>query len=146
MVTFARGDGGQGGSTREQAGVHAIPARTPDLVADFTTSPQAGLLYRLAGDLNPLHADPKVAAVAGYDAPILHGLCTFGVACHRLVDAACGGDASRVRSLSCRFTAPVYPGETIRTALWLDGPVVSFRSSIPARGVTVLDHGRAEVT
>jgi acyl dehydratase len=145
MVTFARGDGGHGGSTTEQPALHKIPQRLPDLTSDFATSPQAGLMYRLAGDLNPGHADPRVAAAAGFNAPILHGLCTLGVACHRIVDAVCDGDPGVLRSLSCRFTSPVYPGETIRTEMWVDADVVSYRASIPARGVTVLDHGRADI-
>lgn len=146
MATFARGDGGRGGSSTEVAAVHGIPRRDPDIVADFQTSPQAGLLYRLAGDYNPLHAAPSIAAEAGYRAPILHGLCTLGVACHRIVERMCDGDPARMRSLSCRFTAPVYPGEMIRTEIWRDGESVSFRAAIPARGTVVLDHGRSDIS
>ncbi len=145
MLTFARGDGGRGGSTTQQPVTHQVPARSPDLVRDFTTSPQAGLLYRLAGDLNPGHADPQVAAAAGFRAPILHGLCTFGVAGYGLVEGACDGNPLALRSLSCRFTSPVYPGETIRTEMWVDASVVSYRASIPARSVVVIDHGRADI-
>ncbi len=146
MVTFARGNGGEGGSARSLPAVHALPVGHPDAVADFSMSPQAGLLYRLAGDLNPAHADPRIAAEGGFAAPILHGLCTYGVACHRLVELVCGGQPDRLRSLSCRFTSPVYPGETLRTEVWNDGGAVSFRVSVPARGAVVLEHGRAELS
>jgi acyl dehydratase len=144
-VIFARGDGGRGGSHAEQPVPHEIPDRTPDATMDFGTSPQAALIYRLSADLNPLHADPDVAATAGFKQPISHGLCTYGVAGHRLIEMVCGGDPGRMRSLSCRFSAPAYPGETIRTEAWVDGSVVSFRATIPARGVTVLSNGRADL-
>lgn len=145
MSTFARGNGGEGGSHTEQPVPHAIPERAPDVVADFTTSPQTALIYRLSADLNPLHADPEVAAIAGFKQPISHGLCTYGVAGHRLIEMVCGGNPARMKSLSCRFTSPCYPGETIRTEAWVDGDVVSFRSTVPARGVTVLNNGRADI-
>lgn len=145
MVTFARGDGGRGGSHSEQPVPHPIPQRKPDLVADFTSSPQSALIYRLSADLNPLHADPDVAAIAGYKQPISHGLGTYGVACHRLVEMVCGGDPDRMKSLDCRFSAPAYPGETLRTEAWVEGDVVSYRTTVPARGVTVLNNGRAEI-
>ncbi len=145
MITFARGDGGHGGSHTEQPVPHPMPTRAPDVVSDFTPSPQTALIYRLAADLNPLHADPEVAAIAGYKQPISHGLCTYGVAGHRLIEMVCGGNPSRMKSLSCRFSAPAYPGETIRTEAWVDGGVVSFRSTIQARDVTVLNNGRADI-
>lgn len=146
MVTFARGDGGYGGSHTNYPTPHPIPERAPDIVMDFTTSAQCALIYRLSADLNPLHADPDVAAVAKYKQPISHGLCTYGVAGHRLIEMVCGGDPNRMRSLDCRFSSPAYPGETIRTEAWVDGDIVSFRASIPSRGVTVLNNGRAEIS
>jgi acyl dehydratase len=145
MSTFARGDGGFGGSRALPREPHVLPERKPDAVVDFATSPQAGLIYRLSADLNPLHADPEVAAQAGYPRPILHGLCTYGVVGHRLLAIACGGDPTRLRSLSARFSAPVYPGETIRTEAWIDGEVVSFRALVPERGLVVLSNGRADI-
>ena len=99
-----------------------------------------------SGDYNPLHADPAYAAKAGFKAPILHGRCTFGVACHALVKTMCGYDPARLKSMQGRFSSPVYPGETIRTEMWRDGDVVSFRATVPARGVTVLNNGRAEIS
>lgn len=145
MVTFARGNGGQGGSHVEQPVPHVIPDRAPDAIMDFATSPQTALIYRLSADLNPLLADPAVAAVAGFRQPISHGLCTYGVAGHRLIEMVCEGNPLRMRSLACRFSAPVYPGESIRTEAWIDGSVVSFRASVPARNVMVLSNGRAHI-
>ena len=144
-TTFARGDGGFGGPTGPSPRPHPIPERSPDLACDLPTVPQAALIYRLSGDRNPLHADPEVARAAGFKAPILHGLCTLGVAGHALLKSCCDYDPARFRSLKLRFSAPVYPGETIRTEMWRDGAVVSFRSRVVERDVVVLDNGRAEV-
>jgi acyl dehydratase len=125
---------------------HPIPDQAADAVCDLPTLPQAALIYRLSGDYNPLHADPAYAQRAGFKAPILHGRCTFGVAGHALVKTMCDYDPARLKSMQGRFSSPVYPGETIRTEMWRDGNVVSFRSTVPARGVTVLNNGRAEIT
>jgi acyl dehydratase len=140
MVTFARGDGGQGGHGVGLPPLPEMPAHAPDLETDFTTSPQAALLYRLQGDSNPLHADPRVARDAGFDRPILHGLCMFGLATWQVVEA-CGGDPARLRSLAGRFTAPLYPGETLRTQVWHEAGSARFRVLVPARGVVVFDRG-----
>ena len=145
-TTFARGDGGFGGPTGPSPRPHPIPERSPDLACDLPTVPQAALIYRLSGDRNPLHADPEVARAAGFKAPILHGLCTLGAAGHALLKSCCDYDPARFRSLKLRFSAPVYPGETIRTEMWRDGAIVSFRSRVVERDVVVLDNGRAEVT
>lgn len=144
-VYFARGDGGCGGPAKAQPAPHPLPDRPADTVVDLATRPEAALIYRLSGDYNPLHADPKVAREAGFERPILHGLCTYGVIGRAVVRAAAGGDPARVRSMAGRFTAPVYPGETIRTEVWRDGNVASFRASVVERGVTVFGNGRAEV-
>ncbi|MDP6565371.1 MAG: MaoC/PaaZ C-terminal domain-containing protein [Alphaproteobacteria bacterium] len=144
-TTFARGDGGFGGPTEGARPVHALPEREPDTVCDLPTLPQAALIYRLSGDYNPLHADPKVAAGGGFKAPILHGLCTFGVAGHAILRSYCDYDPTRFKAMSLRFSSPVYPGETIRTEMWRDGEVVSFRSRVVERDVVVLNNGRAEV-
>ncbi len=145
-TTFARGNGGFGGESGPQPAPHTIPDRAPDVEIDLPTLPQAGLIYRLSGDFNPLHADPAVAKQVGFKAPILHGLCTLGVAGHAVLKAFCDYDAARMKSLKLRFSAPVYPGETIRTQLWRDGDVVSFRARVVDRDVTVLDNGRAEIS
>jgi acyl dehydratase len=113
-------------------------------VCDLATIPQAALLYRLNGDYNPLHADPEVARAAGYDRPILHGLCTFGVASHAILRSCCGYDPDRIRSTSVRFTAPVFPGETIRTEMWNNDGGLSFRSRVLERDTMVLGSGWAE--
>lgn len=144
-TTFARGNGGFGGLSGPQPAPHQIPDREPDIQVDLPTSSQASLVYRLSGDLNPLHIDPRVAANAGFKAPILHGLCSLGVAGHAILQACCNYDTARLKSLKLRFSKPLYPGETIRTQLWVKGQIVSFRACIPERGVTVLDNGRAEI-
>ena len=144
-TTFARGDGGFGGPEGPSPKPHTLPERDADEVCDLPTMPQAALIYRLSGDFNPLHADPKVAIAAGFERPILHGLCTLGVAGHALLKTACGYDPARFKSMALRFSAPVYPGETIRTEIWRDDGVISFRSSVVERDVVVLNNGRAEV-
>lgn len=153
QVTFLRGDGGysqQGGGQPSDAPLPALQPTPEDRAPDFTdtqpTRPEAALLYRLMGDYNPLHADPAYAAKAGFKMPILHGRATFSVVGHALVKTVCGYDPLKLKSMSGRFSSPVYPGETIRTEIWVDGKVVSFRATVPARGVTVLNNGRAEIS
>ena len=145
-TTFCRADGGFGGPSGPVRNAHAIPQRAPDFACDLPTLAQAALIYRLSGDYNALHVDPGYARNAGFKMPILHGRCTFSVAGHALLKTCCGYDPARLKSMEGRFSSPVYPGETIRTEMWVDGPIVSFRSSVPARNVTVLDNGRAEIT
>lgn len=145
-TSFARGDGGFDGPTGPTKPVHAIPERQADAVCDLATLPQAALIYRLSGDPNPLHASPSVAKAANFKAPILHGLCTLGVAGHAILKTMCDYDVTRFKSLGLRFSSPVYPGETIRTEMWRDGNVVSFRSHVVERDVMVLNNGRVEVT
>ena len=144
-TTFARGDGGCGGPQKPQPQPHALPDRDPDRSIDIPTRPEAALIYRLSGDYNPLHADPKVARAAGFKAPILHGLCTYGVASRGLIAAVCGGEPDRLTSMQARFTSPVYPGETIRVETWIDGGTASFRARVVERDVIVLNNGRAEI-
>ncbi|MEO6083748.1 MAG: MaoC/PaaZ C-terminal domain-containing protein [Umezawaea sp.] len=117
---FARGEGGFGGS-RGPSARHDVPDRAPDAVLETPTLPQQALLYRLCGDRNPLHSDPEFARMAGFDAPILHGLCTYGVVCKAVVDALLDGRTDRVRGYSARFTGVVFPGETLRTKVWREG-------------------------
>jgi len=142
---FCRADGGFGGPAGPGMPLHPIPDTAPDAVCDLPTLPQAALIYRLSGDYNPLHADPAYAAKAGFKAPILHGRCTFGVACHALIKTLCGYDPARLQNMQGRFSSPVYPGEIIRTEIWRAGNVVSFRATVPSRGVTVINNGRAEI-
>jgi acyl dehydratase len=145
-TTFARGDGGFDGPTGPTRPVHAVPERDPDMHCDIEVVPRAALIYRLSGDPNPLHASPEVAAAAGFKQPILHGLCSLGVAGHAILKTCCGYDPARFKSLALRFSAPVYPGETIRTEMWRDGEVVSFRARVLERDVVVLNNGKAVVS
>ncbi len=142
-VIFARGNGGFGGAKTTSPAPHPIPERAPDAALDLATSPQAALLYRLSGDYNPLHADPAVAQKAGFPAPILHGLATLGVAARALIQLLGGPSVVTLRRLGLRFSAPVYPGETIRTELWRGDTGISFRARVPARDVVVLNNGYA---
>lgn len=144
-TTFCRADGGFGGPAVPGKQPHALPGTDPQQVCDLPTLPQAALIYRLSGDYNPLHADPAYASKASFKMPILHGRCTFGVVGHALVKSCCGYDPARLKSMEARFSAPVFPGETIRTEMWTEKTTVSFRATVPARGVTVLDNGRATI-
>ncbi|MBO6774012.1 MAG: MaoC family dehydratase N-terminal domain-containing protein [Marinibacterium sp.] len=144
-TSFARGDGGFGGPNGPVKPVQPAPEGTPDEVFDFKTLESAALIYRLSGDFNPLHADPEVAAQAGFDRPILHGLCTLGVASWSITEALADGDFSVLKHLELRFTSPVYPGETVRTEMWRDHDVVQFCARVPERGVVVLNNGLAKL-
>lgn len=160
MTTMCRGDGGVQGMPAPDSPLahipHAAPPALPGSAADFCIDlpilPQAALLYRLSGDSNPLHADPDVARRAGFERPILHGLCTFGVAGHALLKALCWPTAQarqqrlEIRAIGARFSAPVYPGETLRTEIWqLGGGHVAFRCSVLERNLVVLNFGQAEI-
>ena len=142
-TTFARGDGGFGGPTGPLKPVHQVPDRAPDHSIDTPVLPQAALIYRLSGDPNPLHASPEVAAKAGFKAPILHGLCTFGIAGCAVLATCCDNDPARLKSFDLRFSSPVYPGETVRTDIWQDEDVVSFRARVDDR--IVLNNGIARL-
>jgi acyl dehydratase len=145
QTIFCRGDGGFGGPPRDAPPPHPIPERKPDAVCDLGTRPEMALIYRLSGDYNPLHAEPAFAKAAGFERPILHGLGTFGVSGHAVLKTICGYDPARVTAFAGRFSAPVYPGETIRTEMWRDGHVVSFRARVVERDVIAINNGRAEV-
>lgn len=144
-TSFARGDGGFGGPDGPVKPVHALPGTSPEATFDHRTQPAQALIYRLSGDLNPLHADPEVARGAGFDAPILHGLSTLGVAAWSITAALAGGEAAALKHLQLRFSAPVFPGETIRTEMWRDGDDVSFRARVVERDVVVLNNGLARL-
>jgi acyl dehydratase len=141
---FCRGDGGFG-TVRPSPPAHALPERAPDLVCDLATRPEMALIYRLSADTNPLHADPEVAKAAGFPRPILQGLGTFGVAGHALLRSVCGYDPSRLVEIAGRFSAPFFPGETLRTEIWRDGEAVSFRARAMERDVVAINNGRAVV-
>src|SRR6185436_194775 len=95
-----------------------FPDRQPEFRADMPTEPSQALLYRLSGDLNPLHADPDFAKIAGFDRPILHGLCTYGHAGRAILRHACGGDPAKFKSFAARFSGTVFPGDTLITEGW----------------------------
>jgi acyl dehydratase len=114
---FARGEGGFGGDRGPSERMPA-PTGDPVLEVEVPTLPQQALLYRLCGDRNPLHADPEFAAMAGFDRPILHGLCTYGVVCKALVDGLLGGDVSKVETFSTRFAGILFPGEPLLIRAW----------------------------
>jgi len=141
-TTFARGDGGFGGPSGSGLEPHAIPDRKPDLTAAAETRLDQALLYRLNGDRNPLHADPALAKRVGFPVPILHGLCTYGTACRTILREIAKYDHTKIRGFDVRFSSPVYPGETILTDMWVDGPVVSFRCRLKERDVTVINNGK----
>lgn len=143
--SFLRGDGGQGGSSEPQPRPRPLPDRPADEVITLTTAANQALIYRLSGDYNPLHIDPEVAKVGGFDRPILHGLATFGVVGRAVLAALCGNESSRLRRLDARFASPVYPGETIRTEIWREGDgVASYRASVVERDLVVLNNGYVE--
>ena len=135
---FIRGEGGFGGD-RGPSATFSVPDRPADAELRFPTSVNQALIYRLSGDRNPLHTDPAFAAAEGFDRPILQGLATYGIAVRLLVNEFCDGDASRVRSISGRFTKPVWPGEELVVSAWADGETVLFRTA-NFDGDVVVDH------
>lgn len=142
-ATFARADGGFGGPSTGGPAVHEVPARAPDAELELPTTPNQALIYRLSGDRNPLHSDPALAKAAGFDRPILHGLCTYGITCRAVLQTYCDYDPTRIIGHDVRFSSPVFPGETIVTRMWKDGNVVSFEASVKERpGVTVIKNGK----
>jgi acyl dehydratase len=145
-VTFLRGDGGFGGKSEGAPKPRAVPAeRAADQRLTLPSTLNQALIYRLSGDYNPLHIDPEVAGVAGFDRPILHGLCHYGMAGRALVKALCGDDPARLRRLDTRFTSPVYPGEPLHIEIWNIGPGdASFRVVASDRKFIVQDFGRCE--
>lgn len=141
-----RGDGGYGGKSGPVPAPHVLPTCPADLIWDFQTQKQAALLYRLNGDDNPLHIDPEVAHTAGFPEPILHGLCTLGIAGHALLRNVCDYEPSRMRKMSLRFSSPVFPGETIRTEIWNgEAGTVGFRCTVVERGMIAINNGFAEI-
>ncbi|HEY1961686.1 MAG TPA: MaoC/PaaZ C-terminal domain-containing protein [Rhizomicrobium sp.] len=139
---FARGDGNFGGPKEGAPVPHPLPDRAPDIVHEANTRPDQAFLYALSGDRNPLHRDPNVAKMAGFPRPILHGLCTYGTACRSVLSTICDYDPAKILGFDVRFSAPVFPGETIVTEMWVDGPIASFRSRVKERDVVCLNNGK----
>jgi len=142
---FLRGNGGFGGPPQPKSAEMALPDRPADHAVELPTRPEQALIYRLSGDFNPLHIDPEVSKAAGFEKPILHGSCTFGIVCRAVLRAVAANDPSRLRRFGARFSSPVYPGETIRTEIWLAGTHVAFRALAVQRNVVVLDRGIAQI-
>ncbi len=137
---YVRGEGGFGGSSGPTASNQA-PDRDPDHVVESPTLPQQALLYRMAsGDKNPLHADPAFAALAGFEKPILHGLCTYGIVNKAVVDSALDGDPTRVGTYTARFTGHVFPGETLVTSVWEEDDRYVVEARTKGRGTKVLSN------
>ncbi|MFG2094277.1 MaoC/PaaZ C-terminal domain-containing protein [Streptomyces sp. NPDC048612] len=142
---FVRGEGGFGGERGPSARLE-LPDRAPDLSTERRIRADQALLYRLSGDWNPLHADPGFAKLAGFDRPILHGLCTYGVTLKAVVDTVLDGDVTRVRSYTTRFAGVVFPGETLRMRLWrepgrvLVSVTAADREDAPVLADTVVEH------
>ncbi len=141
---FMRGEGGFGGPSGPKP-ANEPPDREPDQVVQTKTIPQQALLYRLNGDKNPLHADPEFAKTGGFDHPILHGLCTYGIVCRQVVDHLLDGDTSRVARYQVRFRGVVIPGDTIVTSLWREGNRVLIKSDNKERETPVLSNAVIEL-
>jgi acyl dehydratase len=147
MAVFLRGNGGFGGKAEGQPRPHSVPGdRAPDVSLDLITRPEQAALYRLAGaDPNPIHIDGKLAQRAGFERPILHGLCSYGVAGRAVLKLLCGNDPARLTRFNLRFASPVYPGETLRTEVWREGPGrAAFQVRVVERDQLVLSNGLAE--
>src|SRR5215469_16420801 len=147
--TFIRGEGGFDGP-RGTDPPWELPDRAPDHQVIRETRPEQALVYRLSGDRNPLHVDPKFAARGGFSQPILHGLCTYGVTGRALLQVLCHGDPARFGSMSGRFSRPVLPGESLTVSVWLqgDGATAPFKRALfrttRADGTVVVDRGRVQ--
>jgi acyl dehydratase len=142
---FIRGEGGFGGSRGPDMPGWSLPDRAPDHQIVYETRREQALIYRLTGDRNPLHADPAFARQAGFEQPILHGLCTFGITGRALLHALCGSDPAMFRSMYGRFTSPVAPGESLAVSMWRVGDFTAFFRTTKTDGTVVLDHGRLQI-
>ena len=144
---LCRSNGHFEGGDPAGASIQRLPARPPDLACVLPSFAQAALIYRLSGDRNPLHVDPQQAQRAGFERPILHGLATFGMAGHAALRVLCGYQPARLKKLKARFTAPFYPGETLRTTFWKTGHgSAGFQCHAVEREVMVINHGWVEYT
>lgn len=139
--SFCRGDGGFGGPSDGAPEPAEVPQRAPDQSLNFQTRPDQALLYRLNGDRNPLHSDPESARRSGFPRPILHGLCTYGITCRAILEGITDFDPDRILSHQARFSAPVFPGETITVDLWREGQSIFFEAQVATRNVKVIKNG-----
>jgi len=146
FTSFARGEGGFGGDRGPSGPRNVPPERKPDAVVETPTVPSQALLYRLSGDKNPLHADPAFAQMAGYERPILHGLCSFGIAGRAVLHSFCDGDPAKLKDFEVRFAGVVYPGETIVTEMWREGASrVILQAKTKERGEIALSSAAATI-
>ncbi len=141
---FLRGEGGFGGEPGPKAGNKA-PDREPDGVIEVTTMPQQALIYRLSGDKNPLHADPEFAKMGGFETPITHGLCSYGVVCKAIVDNLLGGDTTKVARWQARFAGVAYPGETYLISYWKEGDKILVAAASKERGAPIISNAAITV-
>ncbi len=142
---FIRGMGGFGGERGTSSSV-TIPERPPDAIEEQATLPIQALIYRLSGDINPLHADPMMAAIGNFDRPILHGLSSFGFAGRAVLKHFCGYDVNKFKSIRARFSKHVFPGETLITEMWkVDDAQVVFQTKVKERGDIALSHAVVEI-
>jgi acyl dehydratase len=139
---YIRGAGGFGGERGPSGPRNVPPDREPDHRVTYMTSPDQALVYRLSGDRNPLHSDPEFAKLAGFDRPILHGLCTYGFTGRALLHSLCGGNPGRFRSMEGRFSAPVFPGDELTVSMWDDGRGEALFTTTSHTGATVIDAGK----
>ena len=142
---FFRGDGGFGGRSEGAPVPHPLPERAPDAVCEMPGRADQAMVYALCGDRNPLHRDPAFAKKAGFERPILHGLCSYGIACHAVLKTMLDYDQTRINGFDVRFSAPVYPGETQVVEMWQDGDVISFRVRIKERDVVSINNGKCTI-
>ena len=143
MSAFIRGEGGWGGERGPSGPRNEAPDRQPDHRVELTTRPEQALIYRLSGDRNPLHSDPSFAAMAGFDRPILHGLCTYGFTGRALLRELCASDPARFRSMEGRFSSPVLPGESLTVEMWRTEPGRAVYRTLASGDRLVLDAGLA---
>jgi acyl dehydratase len=136
---FLRGEGGFGGESGPKAG-NIPPERDPDGTLERTTLPQQALIYRLSGDKNPLHADPEFAKLGGFDRPIIHGLCSYGIVCKAIVDEVLGGDVTKVARYQARFAGVGFPGETYVVSYWKEGNNVLIQAKSKERDAPIISN------
>lgn len=138
---FLRADGGAGGFGEAPEALPVVPNRAADFIDEISISLRTALLYRLNGDRNPIHADPEIAQKAGFQAPILHGLCTYGICGYSILRQAFDYDVARMGSLGLRFSSPVFPGETLRIEGWKTAQGIAFQASVTERDQRVISNG-----
>jgi acyl dehydratase len=141
---FLRGEGGFGGESGPKAG-NLPPQREPDGVIESPTLPQQALIYRLSGDKNPLHADPEFAKLGGFDKPIIHGLCSYGIVCKAIVDHVLGGDTSAVARWQARFAGVGFPGETYLISHWREGDRIFVKADSKQRNAPIISNAAVTV-